>query len=175
MTWLLAAQAQARKRTGPRQMTGLMANRTNDRLTSMEHTYRKINHGHRRWDSFTKGHHKTTSTIGHIQKITKETWTDGMDNTKTLKDGLHIDVGDFEWKIAYEDKTDTLVSGGNWNRDVPKEESRSLKEIVPIFSGLAGDTDSTAHEKLQSIDLLCIQGSQQLWGNFRYPKVLLDF
>ena len=60
-----------------------------------------------------------------------------MDNTKTLKDGLHIVVGDFEWKIAYEDKTDILVSGGNWNRDGPKEESRSLKEIVPMFSGKA--------------------------------------
>ena len=44
-------------------MTGLMANRTNDR-----------------------------------REITKETWTDGMDNAKTLKDGLHIVVGDFEWK-----------------------------------------------------------------------------
>ena len=65
-------------------MTGLMTNRTNDRLTSMEDTYRKINHGHRRWDSFTKGHHKTTSTIGHRREITTETWTDGMDNTKTL-------------------------------------------------------------------------------------------
>ena len=78
-------------------------------------------------------------------------------------------------EVAYKDKTDTLVSGGNWNRDVPKEKSRSLKEIVPVFIGLAGDTDSTALEKLHSIDLLCFQGSEQLWGNFRYPKVLLDF
>ena len=156
-------------------MTGLMANRTDNRLTGMEDTYGKISHGHRQWNSFTKGHHETTSTIGHRREIAKETWTDGMDNTKTLKNGLHIIVGDFEWKVANEDETDTLVSGGNRNRDVPKEESRSLKEIVPIFSGLAGDSDSAALEKLHSVDLFCIQGSQQLWGNFRYPKVLLDF
>ena len=133
MTWLLAAQAQARKRTGPRQMTGLMTNRTDDRLATMEDTNRKISHGHRRWNSFTEGHHKTTSTIGHRREITKETRTHVVNNTKTLEHGLHIVVGDFEWKIANEDETDILVSSGNRNRDVPKEESRSLKEIVPTF------------------------------------------
>ena len=54
MTWLLAAQAQARKRTGPRQVTGLMTNRTDYRLASMEDTNRKISHGHRRWNSITE-------------------------------------------------------------------------------------------------------------------------
>ena len=175
MTWLLAAQAQARKRTGPRQMTGLMTNRTDDRLASMEDTNRKISHGHRRWNSFTEGHHKTTSTIGHRREITKETRTHGVNNTKTLEHGLHIVVGDFEWKIANEDETDILVSSGNRNRDVPKGERRSLKKIVPIFSSLASHTNLTTLEELHSIDHFSVKGSQQLWGNFGDPKVLLDF
>ena len=156
-------------------MTRLMTNRTDDRLASMEDTNRKISHGHRRWNSITEGHHKTTSTIGHRREITKETWTHGVNNTKTLEHGLHIVVGDFEWKIASEDKTDILVGSGSWNRDVPKEESRSLKEIVPIFSSLASHTNLTTLEELHSIDHFSVKGSQQLWGNFGDPKVLLDF
>ena len=108
-------------------MTGLMTNRTDDRLASMEDTNRKISHGHGRRNSFTEGHHKTTSTIGHRREITKETRTHGVNNTKTLEHGLHIVVGDFEWKIANEDETDILVSSGNRNRDVPEEESRSSR------------------------------------------------
>ena len=146
-------------------MTRLMTKRTDDGLASMENTNRKISHGRRQWNCFTKGHHKTTSTIGHRREITKETWTNGMDNTKTLEEGLHIIVGDFEWKVTNEDEVDTLVSGGNRDRDIPKEESRSLKEIVPILGGLAGYSDSAALQKLHSIDLFSIQGSQQLWGN----------
>ena len=145
-------------------MTRLKTNRRDDGLASVENTNRKISHRHRRWSCFTKGHHKT-STIGHRREITKETWTNGMDNTKTLKDRLHIIVGDFEWKVTIEDEADTLVSGGNRDRDIPKEESRSLKEIVLILGGLGGYSDSVALQKLHSIDLFSIQGSQQLWGN----------
>ena len=146
-------------------MTELMTERTDDGLASVENTNWKISHGHRRWNCFTKGHHKMTSTTGHRREITKETWTNGMGKTKTVEDGLHIIVGDFEWKVTNEDEADTLVSGSNQDRDIPKEESRSLKEIVPILGGLAGYSDSVALRKLHSIDLFSIQGSQQLWGN----------
>ena len=98
-----------------------------------------------------------------------------MDYTKTFKHRLDLVVRKFERKVADKGKSDRLIGSGNWNQDIPEEESRFLKEIVPIFSGLAGVSDSAALEKLHSIDLFCIQGSQQLWGNFQYPKVLLDF
>ena len=141
----------------------------------MKDTYRKISYRHRRWDRITKGHHESTSAIGHGRELTEKTWTDGVDYTKTFKNRLDLVVRSFERKVAYKDKTDRLISGGNWNRDIPKEESRSLKEIVPILASLAGDTDSTALEKLYGIKLFCIEGSQQLWGNFRYSMVLVDF
>ena len=122
------------------------------------------------YNRITEGHHETTTTIGHGREITEETWTDGVDNTKMLKNRLHILVRNFEWRVAYEDKTDGLIGDGNWNRDIPKEESRSLKEIVPIFRSLASDTDSTALEELYSSNLFCMKGSQQLWGCLLYTS-----
>ena len=174
VTRLLAAQAQTRKRTASGQVTGFLTNRTDDGMTSMKDTYREISHRHRRWDRTSKGHLKTTSTISHGREFTEETWTNRVDNTKTFKNGLDIIIEYFKWKVTYEHKTDGLIGSGDWNRDVAKEESGSLKEIVPVLSSLARHTDSTVLQELDSCNPFHIKGSQQLWGNFRYSFISVD-
>ena len=46
VTWLFTAQAQARKRTGPGQMTRLTTYGTDNRLTRVKHTHRELSYGH---------------------------------------------------------------------------------------------------------------------------------
>ena len=119
VTWLLAAQAQTRKRTFSGQVTGFLTNRTDDGLTSMKDTYKEISHRHRRWDRTTKGHHKTTSTISHGREFTEETRR--VENTKRFKNGLNIIIiGYFKRKVTYEHKTDGLIGSADWNRTSPK-------------------------------------------------------
>ena len=122
VTWLLAAQTQTRKRTVARQMPGFVTNGTKDRLTSMKHTYREISDGYRRRDRTTKRHYETTSTIGHRREITKETLMNGEDNTKGLERRLHITIRNFERQVTHKHGTNGLVSGGDRNRDVSKED-----------------------------------------------------
>ena len=148
--WLLAAQAQTRKRAVARQMPGFVTNGTNDRLTSMKHSYREISDGYRRRDRATKRHYETTSTIGHRREITKETLMNGEDNTKGLELRLHITIRNFERRVTHKHGTNGLVSGGDKNRDVSKEESGSLKDIVPVLGSLACNADLTVLQELDS-------------------------
>ena len=121
-----------------------MTNGTGNRLTGIEHTHRKISDGHRRRNRATERHHKTTSAIG------KKTRMDGVDDAKRLKGRLDDKIGYFERQVTNINGANGLVSGGDWYRDVAEEERGALEEIVPVFTGLAGNTDFTIPQELDS-------------------------
>ena len=98
----------------------------------MEHTGREISNGHRRRNGTTERHYETTGVIGHRRKLAEETRMNRVDNTKGFKHGLHIIVGHFKRQITNKHETNGLVGSGNRNRDITKEERRSIKEIVPV-------------------------------------------
>ena len=175
MTWLLAAQAQARKRTGPRLVTGLMTNGTLNRLTRMEHTSRKIKNGHRGREGTTERHDETTSTVGDGRKITEKTLMDRVDHTKRFKGTLDIIIGQLDWQIAHENGTDMLVSRGDSHGDVAKEEIGSLEELVSVLCGLGSNSYTTTSQELHSFNLMGIKASQQLWCNITHSLCLVDF
>ena len=146
VTWLLAAQAQTRKRAVPRQITGFVTNGTKDRLISMKHIYREISDGYRRRDRTTKRHYETTSIIGHRREITKETLVNGEDNTKGLERRLHITIRNFERQVRHKHGTNRLVSGGDNNRG-----KWTLKEIVPVLGSLACNADLSVFRKWTAV------------------------
>ena len=96
-----------------------------------------------------------------------------MDNTKGLKRRLDITTRDFKRKVTYEHRTDGQVGSSDWN--IPKEEGRTLEEVVPVFCGLACNTYATISQELHSAHFIRIKGSQQLWCNLCYPRRPVDF
>ena len=88
-----------------------------------------------------------------------------MDDTKGLKRRLDITIRNFKREDTDENRTDGQVGSGDWYRDIPKEEGRSLEEVVPVFSGLACDTNTAVSEELYSTHFSWVQSSRQLWGN----------
>ena len=175
MTWLLAAQAQARKRAGPRLVAGLMTNGTLNRLTRMEHTSRKIKNGHRRREGTTERHDETTSTVGDGRKITEKTLMDRVNHTKRLKSTLDIVIGQLDWQVAHEDRTDMLISSGDGHGDVAIEEGGPLEELVSVLSGLGSNSYTATSQELHSFNLMGIKASQQLWYNITHSLCLVDF
>ena len=114
------------KRTITRQVTRFVTNRTSYRLTSMEHKDREIDNGHRRRNGTTERHYETTGAIGHRRKLAEETGMNTVGNTKGFKHGPDIIVGHFKRQITNKDETNGLVGNGSRNREVTKEERRSL-------------------------------------------------
>ena len=134
----------------------------------MEHTDREISNGHRRRNGTTERHYETTGVIGHRRKLAEETRMNRVDNTKGFKHGLHIIVGHFKRQITNKHETNGLVGSGNRNRDITKEERRSIKEIVPVVWSLAGDSCTTTCKEFVLRQSFQHQGlAASKWCNFR--------
>ena len=135
---LAACSAGPDPKKGSREADARIRDKWNkDRLASMKHTYREISDGCKRRDRTTKRHYETTSTIGHRREIPKETLMNGEDNIKGFERRLHITIRNSEGQVTHKHGTNGLVSGGDRNRDVSKEESGSRKDIVPVLGSLA--------------------------------------
>ena len=100
----------------------------------------------------------TSSTISHRREITKKTLMNGENNAKGLERRLHITIRNFKRQVTHKHGTDWLVSGGDRNRDVSKEEGGSLKEIVPVLGSLACNADLTVLQELDSSYVFNIKG-----------------
>ena len=79
-----------------------------------------------------------------------------MHNTKGLEGGLDNTISYFKRQVTDEDGTNGLVSSGNRDGHITKQERRALKEFVSVLAGLAGDTNFATPQELDCGHFICV-------------------
>ena len=79
-----------------------------------------------------------------------------MHNTKGLEGGLDNTISYFERQVTDVDGTNGLVSSGNRDGHITKQERRALEEVISVLAVLAGDSNFATSQELDCGHFICV-------------------